>query len=202
MKATNMSGRQAHRYTLDGTYVDSFNSLTEAHKATGVNIGYLSSHLYGEKASAGGYLWSEDKVDAMKPYKRNARQVKEFRIHQYSFDGKYIREFNNYKEIAEALNINIKQAQKVKRCCDGKAYHAFDYQWKYTKAKKISGVTGVRSSREVLQFDSNNKLVARYSSPKEAWEVGLKGQGSPKSMSHCLNGRMKTFKGYKWCYAN
>lgn len=134
------AGREAHQYDFDGNYIDSFSSLTEASIATGASVSDLSSHLYNGHGSAGGFQWSEEKVDNMKPYKKRIKQAK-FVVHQYDVKGNYIREFNTYQEIADALGVSVEQARTVKLAYDGKRPHALGYQWKTRKSPKIGSVT-------------------------------------------------------------
>jgi hypothetical protein len=44
--------------TVDGIYVNDFSSITEASKATKVNVGNISSVCQGKLKSAGGYHWN------------------------------------------------------------------------------------------------------------------------------------------------
>lgn len=45
------------QYSLDGKFIKCYDSLTEASKQTGVNIGHLSQVLSGSRKTIGGYRW-------------------------------------------------------------------------------------------------------------------------------------------------
>lgn len=49
--------KQIDRYTIDGEYIDSFNSLTECQQITGINKMSISSNLHNRNKSAYGYVF-------------------------------------------------------------------------------------------------------------------------------------------------
>ena len=58
--------KEVHQYDLEGKYVASFPSATEAALALHKNIGsQICSCINGKVLSAGGYLWRENKEDSI-----------------------------------------------------------------------------------------------------------------------------------------
>lgn len=57
--------KEINQYELDGTFVRHYNSLAEAHKLTGVNIGHLSEVLNGIRKTTGGYHWKFANKDSL-----------------------------------------------------------------------------------------------------------------------------------------
>lgn len=51
--------KEVHQYTINGEYITSFKSVTEATNQTGIK--HISSVCLGTRKSAGGYLWSYEK---------------------------------------------------------------------------------------------------------------------------------------------
>lgn len=47
------------RYTIDDKYVDSFSSIMEAEKITGIHRGNIARCIRGESHTAGGYKWTK-----------------------------------------------------------------------------------------------------------------------------------------------
>lgn len=45
------------RYDLSNNYIDSFNSISEAEKITGIHRGNIARNVRGEGRTAGGYVW-------------------------------------------------------------------------------------------------------------------------------------------------
>jgi hypothetical protein len=45
------------RYSLDGNYIDTFESITKAEKITGIHRGNIARNVRNEGKSAGGYIW-------------------------------------------------------------------------------------------------------------------------------------------------
>jgi hypothetical protein len=53
--------KEVHQYTINGEYIRSFESITEATAQTGVR--HISSVCLGTRKSAGGYFWSYEKYE-------------------------------------------------------------------------------------------------------------------------------------------
>lgn len=59
--------KEIHRYSLEGTYVSSYESITEAGRQLGVSEASIRDMLGGTSVSCKGFLWSTEKVDSIKP---------------------------------------------------------------------------------------------------------------------------------------
>ena len=55
--------RKINQYTLDGSFVKTFESITAASKATGVTRQNISKVLCGERRNAGGFKWDYKEED-------------------------------------------------------------------------------------------------------------------------------------------
>lgn len=63
------NAKAVHRYSLDGEYIDSFASLSEAKRALGMSgVGTISKVCRVKRFQAGGFRWSYDKVDKLEDY--------------------------------------------------------------------------------------------------------------------------------------
>lgn len=49
-----------NRYDLNGNYIDTFQSISEAERITGIHRGNIARNARGEGRSAGGYIWKRD----------------------------------------------------------------------------------------------------------------------------------------------
>lgn len=49
--------RKVNQYTLDGKYICTYESLTEASQKTGINVGSIGRCARGKYRQAGGYIW-------------------------------------------------------------------------------------------------------------------------------------------------
>ena len=55
----NKKSKKVYQYTLDGVYVNTYNSVTEAINLTGIK--HISSACNGTRKSAGGFIWRYNK---------------------------------------------------------------------------------------------------------------------------------------------
>ena len=125
-----INGRMIHRYTIDGEYIDSFQSVNAATKATGIsNMSASAKNLH---SSRGGYRWSYEKVDRLPPYDEPSNLP--VPVFQYGIDGHFIAEYPSISEAGRINNINI---SSVMYACKGKLHTAGGYQWRYERHEQI-----------------------------------------------------------------
>lgn len=124
------SGRMIHRYTIDGKYIDSFNSVSAATKATGISN--MSESAKNPNHSRGGYRWSYEKVSQLPPYDEPSNLP--VPVFQYGLDGHFIAEYPSISEAGRINNINI---SSVMYACKGKLRTAGGYQWRYEHCEQI-----------------------------------------------------------------
>lgn len=121
------------QYDLNGNYIRSFNSLTEAGKACKGSYVCIMNCCKGKISSAFNYLWkyANDKrpiFDVIKPcdITKNRRAV--YQIDKYS--GNILQEFSSIKEAAIAMG-SLANRSAITRCCLGNKKTAFGFKWKY-----------------------------------------------------------------------
>jgi hypothetical protein len=56
-KAVESISKKVVQYTLSGTYINSFNSIREAQRNTGIQHSQISMVCRGVRKAAGGYIW-------------------------------------------------------------------------------------------------------------------------------------------------
>lgn len=125
--------REVNQYDLNGNFLRSFPSATEAARflgrkidITACRIGQCCRGIFKSGNSAYGYLWkfatSENKGKSIEKLQVG------FPIYQYSLDNKFIKKWENMKSVVEALKLNysnISRAIKYNRTCGG-------YKWSKT----------------------------------------------------------------------
>lgn len=118
--------KSVQQYTLEGKYVQQFNSIKEAERVTGIdnaNISACCKHK-SHYCTAGGFQWKyTDDNTVIKKYSN--KQLKP--VLQYDLQGNFIKEFDSVSEAAKAVNrttTNISSACKRKGSSGG-------YKWKY-----------------------------------------------------------------------
>lgn len=125
--------KAVEQYDLNGNYIQTFKSLTEAGKAMGGTYVCIYSCCRRKKHSAYGYLWkyasdNRNIFDAIKPLDpiRNRRAV--YQIDKHS--NKIINEFPSIKDAALAMGGPSKRFS-INHCCSGDVKTALGFKWKY-----------------------------------------------------------------------
>lgn len=129
--------KTVYMYTLEGVFIKSFPSASEASKKTGVNLGNICSCCRNIIKKPGGYFWSYKKIDnpqliidhisGINPfepvYSRNEKPV-----YKMTLNDEIICRYNSIKEAS--LDTNI-PAQEISQACKNNKKVTREYKWKY-----------------------------------------------------------------------
>lgn len=127
---------------------------------------------------------------------REGRYLKR-EIYCFDKDKKLIKVWKSLQEIKKekgyqigAISYNAKQKEKIK--ING-------YYWSYENNSNFSIQTNKNTgkNKKVYQYTLNNELVAIYPSIKAATRLI---NGNNSHVGEACNGRIKTYKGYKWSF--
>jgi len=114
--------QEVHMYNLDGYYVKSFSSITEAAKEFDTNPSGICAVLNGRSYSAQKHLWSTSKQDQIKIPNKNYQRVS---VTQYDMEDNEIKKWTSVKIAETELNIsNIHRAASKNRTAGG-------FKWKF-----------------------------------------------------------------------
>lgn len=119
--------KSVYRYTLDGAYIDCFQSLIEAEIVTGIEISGIRKALNKTYRTAGGYLWTTTKVDRYVPYKRK-RHTKCRTLQIIDSDGVVSKEWAAVRDAAKELGTT--HTRILRYMAEGKPMdgHYFKYK--------------------------------------------------------------------------
>ena len=127
LRENNANKRQIVQLTLDGEYLQTYNSLKEAEKCTGVRYQQISACVRHIKISSGGFMWLyEDEYDPSIAYKYKSHR--ERLVVQLTKDNKYIKE---YSSISEASNQTGFSKSSIGECCSGRHKYSHGYIFMY-----------------------------------------------------------------------
>lgn len=200
------NSKQIHQYDLNGIYIQSFDSMSEA--------SILINNSYGGSAIASalkhnhyayGYLWNNILVDSMEPYK-----------------GKIIKKTQSYPEI---IRVSMKDFSIIRygsicdvsnsshyrtivlQCCGNTSekqnrlsydgYFWFfidDYSDENVKAKYLEYTRYFNGP--VIQYDLKGNMIKKYNSALETKKYNY----SPNNVLRVCRGEQETHKGYQWRY--
>ena len=131
-KGTKNKEKEIHQFSISGEYLQSFKSISEANRITGINgssIANVCRRGRGGK-SAGGFLWSfEINITPIyDPYPNNHKIV-----YRYNPDGSYI---DNWYSVADAeRTLNIKN---ISRCARTNSHIlAGGFLWRYYRVDNL-----------------------------------------------------------------
>ena len=112
-----------HQYNLDGTYIQSFNSIKEAENKLNCNLQGINDAIKLNNSFYKNYLWARgEKLNSITPY--NIPKSKARKIGQYTMDGELVKVFNTVRECR-------KQFPNVSKVLNGNANHCHNFKFKY-----------------------------------------------------------------------
>jgi group I intron endonuclease len=115
--------KAVHKYSLDtGDYLESYESLTAAAKSINAkSINSIKAVCNSKQTSAGGYIWSYNKVDLV--FSRDKKYKLEL-VLQFTTDNVFIKKWESIKQASKELGIsNINRAISKNLTAGG-------YRWK------------------------------------------------------------------------
>ena len=189
-------GKSVRQYSLDGLYINQFDSIKEAAEALNIDAGQISATCRGAVKTAGKYMWRfvSDKE------KKNIEELKSDlikKVAQYNTNGTFIKTYTSAGEAAKELNITSSSIYGAIRnnfvCCG--------FVWRYvedeTIAEKIEEVTPYRKYMKKVDVYKDNVLFKSFISIREA------AKEMQINISMCrkfLSGGKKDPKGFEWTF--
>lgn len=118
------------KYTLNGEYVGSYNTLCEACISVGKDISYvshISKTCNGEKISAFGYIWRlhGQPFDLYRTERKHHHKP----VNMYSLDFQYENTFESAKQASVVLDLT--GYGNITNCCNGKVNSSYGHKWFY-----------------------------------------------------------------------
>lgn len=188
-KITFLSRKQKiAQYTLDGKFLRTYNSITEAQDDTGLTS--IASAVCGISKYCGEYQWkyykgSTENIDPI--------ETKERTVYQYDLQGNLIKVWKSASIASlEFSNSNAARAA-IHNVCHGKSSQAYGYYWSFKRKFEYKERSKLKA---VARYDDSGNFLESYSSLKEATAaVGLKDSAA---ISNCIKGKSKHAKGFRW----
>ncbi len=129
-EATIQSAQKAVcQYSMDGVFIRSYPSMTEACNQTGATIVGICSVVSGDQLSAHGFMWRYDlgNHSDIKRYERTYSNKKLLQIDAKS--GNVLREFDSAKDAAKVVPVEY---SAICRCAQGRSKTSGGYAWEYS----------------------------------------------------------------------
>lgn len=182
-------GLSVHQYDLHGKFIRTFETVKEAATDRGIVVSAIQNAANANNAqkSAGGYLWSYEKVEKLDPHVHELHQT----VTQFSKTGE---EIAAYSTIAEASRTTGVDRGNISACCSKDLKTAGGFVWRLEG--ELFSLSTHKASMKVQQFDKKTgEFIAEFSSIKVAAEA----TGVEKSnISRCCSGKLKSAGGFIW----
>lgn len=118
------------QYSADGSFIQSYESIDEAERNTGIRSKYILQSIRKQHILAGKFIWREsddgfisDFIKIPKDNRTNRRKIL-----QLSLSNEYIQTFDSISEAAKHFEIS---PSSISRCLTGKSSSCNDFHWKY-----------------------------------------------------------------------
>lgn len=116
--------RQIHRYSYDGSYIDTFESASLADRTLGIHGCSAAARGNTNYKSVGGFLWSYNKVAKLPPYKNHSKDAKKRAISITDIRTHIIYNFDSIAAAARALFPTTQKFDSlcatISSCANGK----------------------------------------------------------------------------------
>lgn len=199
------------QYDLNGNFIKTYPSITEASKETGIDYRNIGDVLKNKGKQTHGYRWTyyngtiieklEPITITLKTPWNNQQYIKkdDFKICQYDLYGYLIKIYDNIKEAAKENNIAVKDIKKALSKPNGTSGKTY---WKIYDENEDNNIYIIDKNvpirfKPVLQYDMNNNFIKSYSSVGDAAKaVGT----NTSNICSAINKRVESCKGYYWKY--
>ena len=188
-------GHPVEQYDLNGVFINSFKSATEASRITGINNSSISSCCRGEIKQVRGYQWkyTSDDSKIIKPIQENELKIQR-KILQYGLDKNLLNKFNSLEEASNNSGIS---KSLICNCCKLKNNTGGGYIWRYENNPLTSEETIKTFTKKVAQYDLQGNFIQSYNSITEAAQAV---NGNIGNIQQVCAGKRKTSNKYIWKY--
>ena len=212
------------QYTLDGIFIESFNSIKEATKKNGCSDSKISMVCKGKRNHTGGFWWKYTDFDYKVDDEPDGKILDEYLNYIITKDGKiYSKSSKKYLSSREnagyqyiTLYNNSKKGKDFSiHYVVGKLYipnpHNYpmlnhkNFDKKDNRVENLEWITysqnmkhfGQKNGISVNKLDKNNNIIQTYNTIKDASENN---NISSSGITNVCKGKQKTAGGFKWEY--
>lgn len=165
--------KKIHQYDMQGNYVATYSSLTDASEQTGVGLSHISAAARAVALTAGGFIWrlgrKSHKV-AVKYIHARIRATKGVPVSRYDLDGKKIVSYYNINQAAIQMGVS---RESLRNAVHGKTLVLADSVWRRGEADQIDTTRerlslGLRRGYTLSQYSLDGERLATFHSSKQA----------------------------------
>ncbi len=195
--------RSVRQYTLEGSFIKQWESITEASNVLSVGIPDIIASCIEKQITAGGFVWRYStendpnrSIVVRGRVPSNKGDVNAIPVVQYSKCGYKMKTFTSIAEAAKHLNI---PSQNISSCCNNYINNksAGAYQWRF-ESDNIDSLQPLDSKTQVKPVEQikDGEVVNEFQSSRlAASSLGVAGQHRNIRKACTEN---KEYKGYYW----
>ncbi len=178
------------QYTLDGTFIKVWDSITIAQNELGLTS--IRQNLSGKSKYCGKYQWKYFEGDAsdIEPVK-----IKEKTVYQFDLQGNLIKRWESISYASKQFSNSESAKVSISRVCLNNASQAYGYYWSFKNKfnpKKNNHLS------PVAKYNDKGEFLESYNSIKEAAdENNIK---SAANIIAAIKGSQKRCCGFRWRY--
>lgn len=153
-------GREVDQYSLEGEYLATYHTITEASNATETQGGGIGQCCKKERNMAGGFMWGYHGDEPPEPYK----DTRFIAVAQYDLQGNYMATFDSVTIAAAAVKG---EKTAITSCCKRRIRSCYGYQWRYAEDDPPNKYHKF-DSRPVYQYSLSGEYIRDFPSCEEA----------------------------------
>ena len=186
----NSKASPVYMYSLEGAFIQSFNSAKEASVKLNISENHIRSACTSNKKYYCGNLWSYEKKESLPPVKVRIPK----KVYKYSLDGDFIQEYESANYAAKEYSVH---PVSIQGACSGKILTCSGFQWRYDKYDKIAAANTKRHKKKVLKCDLDYNVLQIYDNAQiAANEHGV----TARSIYDACCGNTSICAGFRWKY--
>lgn len=146
------------QYSLDGVLLNEFDSVNQASISLDIDKKQLANSIYSGSKTQGYYFTKKNDID----YILNNKKI-EFKIYQYTVDGKFIKEYKSLFDVKKTIKIknsSILRAIKNNGICN-------NYRWSDEKHDSIDVKSKNRKAVKVFQYSIDGTFIKTWDTINE-----------------------------------
>ena len=189
-KMSNAKKKTVYQYTLDGEFIDMFESATDASKATNTNVGNLCACCRNVVKHANGFFWSYSFID--NPYiikcyidgdidfsvikTRNEKHVVQMNLNNI--------ELCTFDSIRDASLETGIPAQEISQACKNQNKVTRKFKWKFLENDMAENFNIINQNSNPCTYGKQKALVY-YKGSKNRWIAYTMIDGKRKTIKTC-----------------
>lgn len=197
------TAKMVDQYTLDGEFVKTYNSVSEAARQVGCGSSGINQCCLGHTKQVSGFFWRFHD-EPLNKYETDGYIIVR-QVDKYTIDGRFVQTYENEheaaKEIAETQNKYLDTvARCICRCCSGQEKIAYSFVFRFHGDDFDKYSTHSTEYSAVNMYTMDNVFEKQFRTMKEAAQY--LGKSNTAQIARVCKKENKHGYGHHWFYAD